>query len=440
MRKKKILFIVPALPELRITKDNPIEHKKLFTLPYLGILYLAALTPKKFDVDVINEHIRPIDYNQNVDLVGITVMTPMAPRAYEISKQFRRKGIKTILGGLHPTYMTAEALKNCDSVVKGEAEEIWPQILRDFDTGKLKKVYQQKRPSDLSMLPLPRRELLPSENNPYDVIQATRGCVFKCEFCSVHKFMGNKFRMRPIDSVIDEIRQLNGKFISFVDDNLMANKRWAKELFKSMIPLKKKWVSMATITIALDDELLALAKKSGCLGFFIGIETMDIVNLEQTRKLHNKCMDTATAIKKMQSYGLGISAGTVYGFDHDKNDVFEKTLDFVKKNNLCILQVSPLVPFPGTDLYDRLRNEGRELDKDWSKYDLYHVPFTPKNMSKKELIEGMEYVRKNYYSWPSIMKRVIYNSRKLGMFSTMFNLFLNWSYKDNQKKGFHYPP
>lgn len=438
--EKKILFIIPALQEVRVTKEKIIKHKKMFTLPYLGILYLAALTPKEYKVKIINEHIDILDFEEKADIVAITVMTPLANRAYEISEEFRKRGVKTILGGLHPTYMPYEALKHCDVVVKGEAEEIWQKILKDYERNKLKKIYKQKKLTDLSKLPLPRRELLIDEKSPYDIIHATRGCVHRCEFCSVHNFFNNQFRKRPIESIIEEIKTLKGKMLFFIDDNLTANKEWAKDLFRAMIPLKKKWISMAAITIALDDELLILARRSGCLGFFIGLETMDIVNLDSSKKYQNRAIDYKWAINNIQKHGLGVSAGTVYGFDNDKKEVFKKTLDFAIANNLCMLQVSPLVPFPGTNLYKRFKKEKREMEKDWSKYNFYDVPFTPKNFSKEELLEGMSYVRKKYYSYPSIIKRVLRNSINLGLYSTIFNFFLNWSYRNNQKKGFHYPP
>jgi radical SAM superfamily enzyme YgiQ (UPF0313 family) len=197
---------------------------------------------------------------------------------------------------------------------------------------------------------------------------------------------------------------------------------------------------MASLTIARDGELLRMARRSGCLGFFIGFETLTRENLDDMNKRQNKGFDYREAIRTMQRAGLGISAGTIYGCDQDDPGVFKATVEFAIANNLCLLQVSPVVPFPGTATYDRYRAEGRDLDPDWGKYDFYNVTFTPKRMSREELLQGMEYVRRRYYSWPSIVKRVTCNAWNLGLYGTAFNLFLNWAYRDNQRKGYHYPP
>jgi radical SAM superfamily enzyme YgiQ (UPF0313 family) len=440
MRAKKVLFIIPALPEVRVTLELPVLHKKLFNLPYLGVMNLAAVTPRDYEVRIVNEHLTHVDFDEAADLVGITVMTPLAPRAYEISAEFRRRGIPVILGGLHPTVLPEEAKHHCDAVVRGEAEKTWPLVLKDFEQNALKPVYEKQPPFDLAELPLPRRELVAGDRNPYDVVQVTRGCIFRCEFCSVHHFHDHTFRTRPVEHVIAELEMLNGRIVFFVDDNISADKEWAKRLFRAMIPLRKKWVSMASLTIACDDELLRLARASGCLGFFVGLESLDPDNLRDANKEHNQCIDYRAAIRRMQHFGLGVSAGTVYGFDHDDKTVFARTLAFARENNLCMLQVSPLVPFPGTVVYEKFRREGRALDPDWSKYDFYNVTFEPKQMSKEELLKGMEWVRARYYSWPSILKRVSANAPDLGAYSTVFNLFLNWSVRDNQRKGYHYPP
>jgi radical SAM superfamily enzyme YgiQ (UPF0313 family) len=439
----KIAFIVPALPEVRVTKENRLKHNKLFTLPYLGVLMLAAMTPENYEVRLINEHVDPLDFDAiDSDLVGITVMTPMAPRAYEIADELRKRGKIVILGGMHPTYLPHEALEHADSVVQGEAEEIWPVLLSDFEIGKLRKIYEKNKPFELSSLPFPKRELIQSLNNPVDVIQATRGCPYRCNFCSIHNFHDNTFRMRPVDKVIEELSSLKGVITAFVDDNIVGRHDWAKELFEAMIPLKKKWISMASLSIAHDEELLRLAKLSGCMGFFVGLETINDDNLVDSNKFVNRSLknDYKKHIAKMHKHGLGISAGTVYGFDHDTTAVFPTMLDFAKEVRLNVLQVSPLTPFPGTQLYEQFKKEGRDLDPDWAHYDFYNVAFTPKQMTRQELLDGMNYIRNSFYAPSSVFKRVMGNAYNLGLYSTVFNFFLNYSYRRNQKKGFHYPP
>lgn len=443
MNKRKITFVVPALKEVRITKDNLYTHKQLFTLPYLGILNLAAVTPSEYEVDILNEHIDPLDYSKiNSGLIAITVMTPMAPRAYEIADKFRELGRTVVLGGMHPTYEPEEAAAHASAVVQGEAEETWPLLLDDLARGRLKKIYSKKKPFDLKRLPLPRRDLVAPLDNPTDVIQLTRGCPHRCSFCSIHNFHDNTFRTRPIDHIIEEMSSLKGRIMAVVDDNIAGNHAWAKELFERMIPLKKKWISMASLSIAHDDELLRLARLSGCLGFFVGLETINDQNLLESNKLVNRSLvkDIARAVKKMHGFGLGISAGTVYGFDHDNKKVFQTMLDLARDIRLNMLQVSPLTPFPGTELMEQFKKEGRAMDPDWSRYNFYNVVFKPKLLTRQELLDGMNYIRENFYSHSSIFKRVLGNAPDLGPFSTIFNFYLNYSYRSNQRKGFHYPP
>jgi radical SAM superfamily enzyme YgiQ (UPF0313 family) len=258
----------------------------------------------------------------------------------------------------------------------------------------------------------------------------------------VHGFHDGAFRMRPVPHVIEELRRLDGDVFAFVDDNIAGKHAWAKELFHAMIPLRKRWVSMASLTVGRDDELLRLARESGCLGFFVGLETLDEENLAASHKLVNRALrrDYGAAIRKMHARGLGVSAGTVYGFDRDTPAAFQTTLDFAREARLNILQVSPLTPYPGTELFARFRAEGRDLDPDWSRYDLFHPTFTPMRMTRQELQDGMARVRREFYSVQSILRRVAGNAPRLGAYSTLFNLFLNLSYRSNQRKGLHYPP
>jgi radical SAM superfamily enzyme YgiQ (UPF0313 family) len=440
MPGRRLLFIVPALPPVRVTRDRPLRHNQLFTLPYLGLLSLGALTPDDYDVTLVNEHIEPIDFDTPCDLVGITVMTPLAPRAYEIADEFRRRGAKVVLGGLHPTNVPEEAADHADAVVRGEAEEIWPDVLRDFEQGALEPIYQKRPPFDLANLPVPDRSLTAKEKSPYDVIQATRGCVHRCEFCSVHGFHDGSYRVRPVASVVAELESLRGRMVMFVDDNLTANREWAKRLFSAMIPLGKRWMSMATIRVAEDEELLRLARASGCLGFFLGLESTNVENLKGVRKLHNVRTDVERALARIRRHGIGIGAGTVYGFDHDDPGTFDRMLDFAIDHDFSMLQVSPVVPFPGTRLRERFEAEGRAMDSDWSKYDFYSVVFDPKQMSRQELVDGMNRVRHQFYSWPSIARRVARTARSLGPMRTFVNAFINRSYRVNQRKGYRYPP
>ena len=440
MPRRRLLLVVPALPPVRVTRERPIRHNPLFTLPYLGLLSIGALTPSTYDVALVNEHVRPIDFEQPADLVGITVMTPLAPRAYEIAAEFRRRGAQVVLGGLHPTNVPNEARQHADAIVRGEAERIWPELLADFERSALRPVYDKRPPFDLAELPVPARHLVAADGNPYDVIQATRGCVHHCDFCSVHGFHDGSYRVRPVASVIEELKTLRGRMVMFVDDNLTANRSWAKELFAAMVPLKKRWMSMATLKIAEDEALLELARRSGCQGVFLGLETINRANLKAIRKHHNVRADFVEAVRRIQRHGMGVGAGTVYGFDHDDESVFDRMLRFAIDHDFSMLQVSPVVPFPGTRLRERFEAEGRNMDTDWSRYDFYHVVFDPRNMTREQLVEGMDRVRRGFYGRRSILRRLVRSAPRLGFGRTLVNALVNASYRKNQRQGYEYPP
>lgn len=246
-----------------------------FRLPPLSLPMIASLTPDDFDISISDENISPIDFNKDIDLAAITVMTPLAPRAYEIADRFRAKGVRVVLGGMHPSFLPEEAIQHADAVVIGEAEGVWAELLEDFKQGKLKQFYKCSSFPQLENLPIPRRELFPSKGYfTVNTVQVTRGCPFDCDFCTVTKFFGNKHRYRPIDEVVVEVSSLKGKSVVFVDDNIIGNIPYAKELFKALIPLKIKWLSHASINVARDEELLRLSAESGCVGYMIGFESI----------------------------------------------------------------------------------------------------------------------------------------------------------------------
>jgi radical SAM superfamily enzyme YgiQ (UPF0313 family) len=265
---------------MKITFIQP-YHKtnvKLFGKVYMSQLtlpLLAALTPDDIEVKIMDENVEPIDFDEPTDLVAITMLTPMAPRAYEIATVFRQKGVKVVLGGVHATHMPQEAAKYADAVVIGEAENVWPQLLTDFKKGQLQKFYSSDTKPDLKELPIPHHNLVKNKfyvNVPK--VETSRGCPYRCSFCSTTAMFGNRMRYRPINEVINEIKALKARFVFFTDNNIVGNPRYAKEFFKALIPLKIKWVSQGSLNIARDLELLKLAAKSGCVGILVGIESL----------------------------------------------------------------------------------------------------------------------------------------------------------------------
>ncbi len=376
---------------------------RYFVLPPLNLLYLAALTPKDVEVTIIDEHVDKIDFEKEVDLVGITSLTATAPRAYEIADEFRKRGIKVVLGGIHPSVVPQEAVQHADTVVIGEAENLWPQVIEDFTKERLKKFYQSSQKPSLKNLPLPRRDLLQGKRYlTKNFIQTTRGCPFDCDFCSVTTFFGKRHRFRPIGDVIKEIESLNGNFTVFADDNVAAHTKYAKELFKALIPCKKRWFSQADLTMAQDEELLRLAAKSGCEGVYIGLESLSDIGLKKFKKQIN----FKEAINRFKSYGIRVEGSFIFGFDCDDKKVFEKTLKFAQELRLDAATFHLLTPLPGTKLYEKLEKENRIVERDWSKYDLSTVVFEPKQMTREELQEGVRWATQEFYSLFSITKRL----------------------------------
>jgi anti-anti-sigma factor len=403
----KLILISPA------EKDIYMKHSKKearsFWFARLSLTMVAALTPKDITVSIIDENLEDIDFNVDVDMVGITVMTAHAPRAYEISREFRNRGVKVVLGGIHPTAVYTEAMQHADAVVVGEAEGVWQNVIDDFKRGRLKKLYKSPNPASLINLPHPRRDLLKTESyNIANTVQTTRGCPFSCEFCSVTDFFGRGYRQRPVDDVIKEVELIDAKFIAFVDDNITGNPKYAKEFFRRLTPLKKKWGSQTSLTMAKDDELLKLAQESGCRGMFVGIETLSPDNLAQIKKTFNNAEKYEEAIKKFHDHGIVVTASIIFGFDNDDEGVFERTVRFLEKNKIGLATFYILTPLPGTVWSKKLESEGRIIDRDWSKYNGGHVLFKPKNISIERLQEGYWWAFHNFYSIPSVAKRLFH--------------------------------
>lgn len=373
--------------------------------PNLGIVTLAALTPPDIEVLVIDENVEKLNFDEEIDLVGITVMTPTAIRAYEVADVFRKRETAVVLGGFHPSAMPEEAIQHSDSIVIGEAEEIWTTLLHDFELGKLGKFYRRKELANLENQSIPRRDLLKAKAyTMFNTVETARGCPFRCSFCSVASFFSNTYRFRPVKDVVKEVETLEGKYLFFVDDNIVKIPRRAKELFKAVTPCKKKWIGQASLTFARDEELLKLAAESGCIGMFIGFESLSQASLREVGKSFNVVKHYEEAIKKIHAHGISIHGAFIFGFDHDDESVFEKTVEFVKNNKLDSVSFSTLTPFPGTPIYQKLIKENRIVTKDWSKYG--GAVFRPKLMSREVLDEGCKWAWKECYSYKSIFTRL----------------------------------
>lgn len=373
--------------------------------PPLFLPLLAGLTPPDIEVRLIDENVEPVDLNAAADWVAITCMTASAPRAYAIADSFRRRKIPVVIGGIHPTVMPEEAAAHADAVVIGEAEPVWREVLADLAAGRLKARYQYEGYADLAGLPRPRRELLRVERYlTTNIVQTARGCPNGCAFCTVSTVAGRRFRFRPIDEVIEEVRALRG-WVGFVDDNITGNPRRAKELFAALIPLRLRWIGQADLNLAKDPELLSLAARSGCQAMFMGLESLSQENLRATGKSPNLGLDMGAAIRTIHKAGIEIIGSFVLGLDGDDRHVFAQTVAFAEQHKLAAAQFSVLTPFPGTAMRRQLEQAGRIADHDWTHYTMSNVVFRPKQMTALELRQGQRYVYDRFYSLPSILKR-----------------------------------
>ena len=406
----KILLVFPALEHGMTTyKDKNSWRKIISGNPIITLPYLAAITPSRHSVKIVNENFENIDFDEDVDIVGITCYTMTAPRVYQIADEFRKRGKTVILGGYHPTAMPEEAKQHADCVIMGMAESNWPRAIEDFEKGKLKTIYERDHNFDLSKVPPLRRDLIKS--NPFlGAIQTTRGCSNQCEFCAISSFCGNIVKQRPVKDVVDEIKKMPNKMFIFHDPHLTLHRKYAQELFKEMIRQKvnKGWVANGTSNILgnVDDEFLNLARKSGCVEWFVGFESVSQEALNNIKKTHNKVEDFKKMIERVHDYGMTIQGGIIFGFDEDTNDIFDITLDTINDWELDVLEVNILTPYPGTPLFERFDREGRILTRDWSRYNQVDVVFQPKNMTVDELYNGSRKVAREFYSTNNLINKI----------------------------------
>ena len=407
---------------------------KMSTYPSLGLALLAALTPPEFNVKIINEECEKIDFDIPVDLVGISFLTPAAPRAYEIADTFRKKNITVVFGGVHASAMPDEAVDHADSVVIGEAENIWPKLLEDFKVKNLQRFYEADGFVDLTNLPIPRRDLLNKKIYlSTNVVQASRGCPQGCEFCSIEKFFGKKTRFRPVEDVIEEIKGMDKqKFLLFTDDNLIINPSYLKKLLTALIPLKRKWLGEATWAIGQDPEILKLLRKSGCLGLFIGFESVRTQPNIRKTSIHSDMRNPyIQTIKNLHKNKIAVCGAFIFGFDNDELSSFDETLKFCLDADVDVAQFSSLIPFPGTPLIERLTEEGRMMTRDWSLY-TYEPPgktFQPKNITCEELERNIGRMYREFYSYKRLfprLARALFRYKSLVSIFYLFLVFMNF--------------
>lgn len=409
----KILLIQPSQLD---RNAKPVRYKKVI-MPFLTMPTIAGLTPDNHGITVINDYVEDIPYDQHFDLVGLTGLTCQAPRAYQIAREFKKRGIKTIMGGIHASYKSEEALEYVDSVFIGEAEETWEAILEEFEkTGTLKKVYRANQLCDLSACKTPRYDLVNPkyyrlapftkkiENLP---VQTTRGCPFFCDFCSVMNYLGNTIRKKPVHKVIEEIKAAPPfNYIFFTDDNIIGDPAYAKELFAAIKPLKIKWYSQASTNLVHHPDLIEAAAESGCMGLLIGLETNNRDKLKQMKKHQNNPDSYHKLFSLLKKHDILADVSILFGVEGEDEAAFLSMVSDLKKLNAHFMYLFFLTPLPGTQFESEIEKKKRRLFDDWSLYDGLHqvISFPQFTGNTAQDIYWKAY--QDYYSLGNITKQL----------------------------------
>jgi radical SAM superfamily enzyme YgiQ (UPF0313 family) len=409
----------------------------------LSLTTVAALTPPEHEVTLCDENVTPLDFDAPCDVVGVSFMTALAPRAYEIAAEFRRRGKIVVAGGFHPTFRAEEAAEHFDAVVIGEAEGLWPRVLEDIRHGDIQRgrparLYRAAEQPDLAAAPVPRRDLTAAASRHYvttHAVQTGRGCRHECKFCSVTAFARHTHRSRPLAHVLEELKTVPRNFM-FVDDNIIADPEYARRLFRAMLPMKKRWVSQCSLKIADDPELLALARAAGCCGLFVGVETISQHNLDAVDKGFNDESGYFRRIAAIRAKGIGVQAGIIVGLDGDDASVFQRTLRFLQQARIDALQLAILTPQPGTVLYDEFQRAGRIIDRDWGHYDFRHTVIRPTRMTGRQLQDGADWLYAQFYRLDRIILRTARAALTVGLAAGYLTWRLNMTYRyDNRREG-----
>lgn len=400
-----ITFIQPAVGHKRDGSAYP----KTWIMEPLSIAMLSALTPPEWSRTFFDDRLGEIDYTIQTDLVCISIECYTARRGYQIAARFRQRGIPVAIGGFHATLATDEVSRHADVVLCGEAENYWAQFLDDAAAGTLQPLYTSDAPGVLANRFADRAIFGTRNYGLLHLVETSRGCRFACDFCSITKFFRQTYNPRPIDDVVAEVARLKNKYLFFVDDNLAMDVDRFKALCKALVPLRKRWIGQLSIHASHDDELLRLMCQSGCAGVLIGFESLNAATLDAMGKQVNRnTADFSAAIERLRRHHLSIYATFVFGYDHDTPGTFDETYRFAMEHKFFFAAFNHLVPFPGTDVYARLKNENRLLSERWwldERFTFGDVVFRPKHFDAPSLAHHCLDCRKRFYSPASIFSR-----------------------------------
>jgi radical SAM superfamily enzyme YgiQ (UPF0313 family) len=416
-RTVKILLITPNNPYniFRVPqmfkvagKLSPWMHVDArAAFPGLNLAIIASITPPDIEVQIVDEAVEPVNFDTDADVVGITAMTNMAPAAYRMADEFRRRGKKVLLGGVHVTVCPDEAQHHADAVIQGEAEPIWPELIDDLCRGALKPRYRPARLYDMQGYRVPRRDLLRQSSYLFpSTLETGRGCPFDCDFCSVSRTAGRSYRFRPTEAVLEDVASLKNRWVFFVDDIINGHRQHALELFRALRGRGLKWAGQATVLIARDEELLDAAYEAGCRGLFIGFETFSSPTLKKLGKPDNWRERFFQACEALHKRKIAIWGGFVFGLDTDTPEALRETVKLACEAKLEFAQFSRLTPLPGTAQWKQFEAEGRLTETDWSKFNFQHVVYKPKLIDPDTLNQCVSDAWFSFYAPRNVARRL----------------------------------
>jgi radical SAM superfamily enzyme YgiQ (UPF0313 family) len=406
---------------------------------------LAGLTPADVDVRFYDDRMELIPFDEPTDLVAISVETYTAKRAYQIASEYRSRHVPVVMGGFHAMLMPDEVAQYADAVVTGEAEELWPKVIDDARHGRLQKLYKQAGRPSLENLRPDRKIFRGKRYLPIGLVEAGRGCHFKCDFCAVQTVFNATQTRRPIDRILSEIESIkhDRKLFFFVDDNITSNLEKAKEFFRALIPLNIRWVSQTSINAAHDEEFLELLVLSGCKGVLIGFESLNPANLKEMNKTFNTMRGGyERALSNLRRHHIRVYGTFIFGYDGDTPDSFAESVEFAQRNQMYIAAFNHLTPFPGTPLYSRLKSQNRLRFESWwldDQYSYNMIPFQPNAFAPEELQQQCLNARRAFYSWRSIARRGIDAVNRSDWFMWRNFFLINAMHRSDVSARDHYP-